>query len=226
MDSKSITLPYLFQSISKIPRYFIDIYVRFVLQRIWQMDGCQLGKKIIWLGIPILVISPESTIEIGDGCLMCSRSSQTALGVNHSIILRTLRPGAKLIIGNGVRMSGTIICAAKYIRVGDRCVFGANVTIVDTDFHSLDPVIRSSADDANLSSHNSIEIGDDVFIGSGSTLLKGVHIGKGAIVGAASVVTKSIPEYSIFAGNPARLIGKVSENESLPRNIEIDLNDK
>ena len=67
--------------------------------------------------------------------------------MNHPVVLRTLRPGAETIIGKGVGMSGTSICAAVRVVIGDRCRIGVNVTIVDTDFHSLDPIIRASPED-------------------------------------------------------------------------------
>jgi acetyltransferase-like isoleucine patch superfamily enzyme len=109
-------------------------------------------------------------------------------------------------------MSGTTICAADKIIIGDRCVIGSNVTIADTDFHSLDPEIRSSLEDSRFAKTKSIEIGSDVFIGGGSIILKGVCIGRGSVIGANSVVTKSISERVIVAGNPARPIGKIQSS--------------
>jgi acetyltransferase-like isoleucine patch superfamily enzyme len=156
--------------------------------------------------VPILSLSPHSRIQVGDHCVLCSRSNQTALGVNHPVVLRTLLPGAQILIGNRVGMSGTTVCAAERVTIGDRCMIGANVTIVDTDFHSLDPVIRSSPEDARSAKVRPVEIGSDVFIGCGCTILKGVTIGDGAVIGAASVVTHDVPAGMIVAGNPARAI--------------------
>lgn len=173
----------------------------------WQRAGARFGKHIIWLGRPIVSIAPGSTLGIGSNCLICSRASQTALGVNHPVILRTLRPGAKLIVGSGVRMSGTTICAAESITIGDRCVIGANVTIVDTDFHALDAVARASQDDFHFTTHKPVEIDDDVFIGGNSLILKGVKIGRQAVIGAGSIVVKDIPAGMMAAGNPAVVIG-------------------
>jgi acetyltransferase-like isoleucine patch superfamily enzyme len=194
-------------SFHKYPRYFVDIiYVPFLLAYMSRKQGLKLGKEIIWYGIPIVSMFPYSKISIGKGCSICSRSSQTALGVNHQTIFRTLRPGSELRIGNGVRMSGTTICAAKRVVIGDRCVIGANVTIVDTDFHSLNSRIRSSPEDAISAKVNEVEIGCDVFIGGGSYILKGVKIGDGAVIGAASVVSRDVGAGIIVAGNPAREI--------------------
>jgi len=207
--SKIFTFLRRLVSFHKYPRYIVDIYVNFILQRIWRFQGINLGQDIVWYGKPILSKFKGSSIIIGEGCRICSDSTQTALGVNHPVILSTLRPGARIWVGSGVRMSGTTVCAAEDVFIGDRCVIGANAMIVDTDFHSLDPAIRSSKDDDKFACHKPVYIGSDVFIGGSSIILKGVTIGDGAVIGAGSVVTKSIPERGIVAGNPARPIGKV-----------------
>jgi len=111
-------------------------------------------------------------------------------------------------------MSGTTICAARSVIIGDRCVIGANATIVDTDFHSIDPLDRASQVDADLASCREVLIGDDVFIGGGSYILKGVRIGNGAVIGAGSVVTKDVPPLAIVAGNPARVVGTVQKRRA------------
>jgi acetyltransferase-like isoleucine patch superfamily enzyme len=212
------TVPRLLKSavsVHKYPRYVLDLYVHWMLQPLWRRQGILLGHGIIWHGRPILEIANGSSLEIGRGCMLISRSSHTALGVNHPVILRTLAAEAELRIGSGVRMSGTTVCAVERVRIGDRCVFGANATVADTDFHSLDSALRCRPEsDAGHASHASIEIGDDVFVGSASMILKGVRIGDGAVVGAGSVVTKDIPAGVIAAGNPARPIGIVGQVQS------------
>jgi acetyltransferase-like isoleucine patch superfamily enzyme len=196
-------------SFHKYPRYLVDLYVNLILQRFWRFQGVMLGSGITWNGKPIISKVGGSSITIGDGCMICSRSSQTALGVNHPVILSTLRPDAKLQIGSQVRMSGTTICAAECVTIGDRCVIGANATIVDTDFHSLDPVIRSSKDDDRFACRKPVLIGNDVFIGGNSIILKGVKVGNGAVIGAGSIVSRSVPDRTIVVGNPAHPIAEV-----------------
>lgn len=169
-----------------------------------------LGTNITWLGLPIITMHFGSSINIGNNCLICSISNQTALGIAHPVILRTLNSKAKLFIGNGVRMSGTTICSANSVIIGNRCVIGADVIIADTDFHSLNPILRTSIKDSQNALTSSVHIGDDVFIGGRSIILKGVTLGNSVIVGAGSVVTKSFESNSIIAGNPARLIKKQS----------------
>ena len=102
--------------------------------------------------------------------------------------------------------SGTVIAAAESIVIGDRVLCGANVTITDTDWHAINLSERSTPGTA-ASAPVSIE--DDVWIGLGAVVLKGVTIGRGTVVAAGSVVTRSLPEMVIAGGNPARVIGQL-----------------
>ena len=87
-------------------------------------------------------------------------------------------------------------------------MIGGGCTIVDTDFHSLNPLDWFTfKDDANRVSKE-VVIGDNVFIGMKTIILKGVHVGNNVVIGAGSVVTKDIPDNEIWAGNPARFIKK------------------
>jgi len=93
------------------------------------------------------------------------------------------------------------------IRIGDDALIGSNVQIFDSDFHDLRPGRRRDGRPAMAA----VELGEDVFIGDGAKILKGVCIGRHSVVGAGSVVTTSIPEGVIAAGNPARVIRALSE---------------
>jgi acetyltransferase-like isoleucine patch superfamily enzyme len=168
-----------------------------------------LGKKVRFLGKPITSIANESKVHIGARTVICSDSRYTELGVNHPVIIRTLRPGAVISIGEDSGMSGTVLCAALSIAIGRDCLIGANVTITDTDFHSLNPVGRRYNKDFNSISAKPVAIGNNVFVGASSVILKGVSIGDNCVIGAGSVVTSDIPTNSIAAGNPARVIGKL-----------------
>ena len=199
-------------SMRKVLWRLTDKYVAIVLQRTWRAQSIDIGEGITWLGLPILTVVDGSRLSIGNHCVICSRSADTALGVNHQTIVRTLSSRAILAIGAGVRMSGTTICAAESVVIGDRCVIGANATIVDTDFHALEPLARSSPADTSLAASRAVAIGDDVFIGAGSYILKGLTIGDGAVIGAGSVVTTSVPAGAIVAGNPARILTRPRES--------------
>jgi acetyltransferase-like isoleucine patch superfamily enzyme len=190
--------------------YIKHINHKYILPRLVAKKGVYLGSNISFLGIPIVSIVPGSEIKIGNNAVLCSKPEQTALGVNHPIVLRTLRKGALLIIGKGVRMSGTTICASKSIIIGDNTCIGANVTIVDTDFHALDYNQRASEYDQYYAVDAAVEIGPNVFLGMGCYVLKGVTIGEGSIIGAGAVVTKNIPAFTIAAGNPAKVFAAIS----------------
>lgn len=88
---------------------------------------------------------------------------------------------------------------------------GGNTVIYDTDFHSLDPNIRFSKTKDKVSAKwGKVSIGNQVFIGAHSTILKGVTIGDNSVIGACSVVTKNIPRNEIWGGNPAKYLAKIN----------------
>lgn len=164
-----------------------------------------VGKRLTLYGWPIIHQTPGSTIIIGNNVVLTSWSRYTALGVKHPVILRTLSASARIIIGNNAGMSGTTICAVDAIEIGDNCLIGADVTISDTDFHPIMPDKRRFAP-LSAAAHSSVAIEDNVFLGAGSYILKGVRIGENSVIGCASVVTRDIPANCIAAGNPCRVI--------------------
>ncbi len=168
--------------------------------------GIDVEKSARFQGMPIVSMATNSVIKIGARASLCSVSDYTALGVNHPLILRTLRPGARLEIGVDTGISGASICAAIEIKIGGNCLLGANVTITDTDFHALAPHNRRYNKNPDEIASKPVIIGNNVFIGTGVIVLKGVHIGDNAVVGAGSVVVCDIPADVIAAGNPARVI--------------------
>lgn len=110
-----------------------------------------------------------------------------------------IRENAKLILGNGsfINVDSKIYCKEK-IEIGEDTFIGEEVIIRDTDEHS---VIRK-----NYKNTKPIKIGNHVWIGMRSMILKGVTIGDGVIIAAGSIVTKDIPNNCLVAGNPARII--------------------
>lgn len=158
--------------------------------------GVRLGVNITYYGTPIISCAPKSVISIGDNVVLCSESEATALGVNHPVVLRTLLPGAEIIIGSDVGISGGSICAAARVEIGAGSMLGANVTISDTDFHPVQHPARRYAP-LSQAQHTPVTIGRNVFLGTGTIVLKGVSIGDNAVIGAGSVVTKDIPANSI-----------------------------
>lgn len=172
-------------------------------------QGVDVPADVRIYGLPIISLHPASSIKIGNRTVLCSSARHTALGVSRPVILRTLSPSAVIVIGSDVGLSGTTVCSTKSVRVGDRCLIGADVIIGDTDFHPVDMVPRRYESIPAPADNDSILIGDDVFIGARSIILKGSTIGDGAVIGAGSIVTGTVPDYSIYAGSPARFIRMV-----------------
>lgn len=105
-------------------------------------------------------------------------------------------------------MSATAIICNYDIEIGNNVNLGGNTVIYDTDFHALDPKIRLDKKEVKKAK---VVVGDNVFIGSHSTVLKGVTIGNNAVIGACSLVSKNIPANEIWGGNPIKFIKKMNK---------------
>jgi len=155
---------------------------------------------------------PRVNVGLGGKCIIGkdfrsnNREMSNPIGRFNRCSLIVGKSG-KLSIGNNVGMSSTAIVCHNYVEIGDNVNIGGNVVIYDTDFHSLNAESRmdSKLDKAGTRTAP-VKIGQSAFIGGHTTILKGVEIGKNAIVGACSVVTKNIPANEIWAGNPAKRI--------------------
>lgn len=172
------------------------------------------GPDLVLLGRPIVSRVPESRIQIGSGVTLCSSSRYAGLGANHPVILRTGRSGAEIRIGDGCGITGATILAFASIEIGPDCLLGANVTIVDSDFHPLDPVRRRDPPTSDAIGVAPVRIGRNVFIGMNVLVLKGVTIGDNSVIGAGSVVTTDIPANVIAAGNPCRVLRTLAETST------------
>lgn len=120
----------------------------------------------------------------------------------------------ELLIGNDVNIEQNvhIICGNKII-IGDKVSITGNVAIVDVE-HPYDD-IRSSIKIGDRVQYdgNYVEIGNGSFIGFGSVILPNVKIGKYAVIGANSVVNVNVPDFSVAAGNPIKIIKTYDHNE-------------
>lgn len=101
----------------------------------------------------------------------------------------------------------TIIDVAK-VTIGDNCQFAPNVSIY-TAGHPIHPVSRNSLYEYGIS----VTIGDNVWIGGNTVILPGVHIGSNTVIGAGSVVSKDIPDWTVATGNPCRVIRQITEDD-------------
>jgi acetyltransferase-like isoleucine patch superfamily enzyme len=168
-----------------------------------------LHKNYRTSGIPYIIVARGAKrFEIGNNFSMKNGIKGNPIGCYQKCTFFVDR-GAELIIGDNVGISQAALIAHRKITIGNNVKIGGGVCIYDTDFHSLDPKIRKSEDDLKYRIEKEVVIGNNVFIGAKSLILKGVIIGENSIIGAGSVVTKTIPANEIWAGNPAKLIRKI-----------------
>lgn len=167
------------------------------------------GKNVVVNGR--LRLSGKGKIIIGDNVRInsCHRFNPIGWNTYTSIYIQS---DASIIIGDRTGMSNCSLYAAEKIVIGKQVKIGGSVCIYDTDFHSLDHTKRCKSPDPDIKTAP-ILIGNDVFIGAQSIILKGVKIGDHAIIGAGSVVTKNVPENEVWAGAPAKFIRKLKEYE-------------
>lgn len=162
-------------------------------------------------GWPKISVSKGGKLVIGKGFRSNNREMANPIGRFHpcSIIVGK---GARLSIGENVGMSSTAIVCHLEIEVGNDVNFGGGVVVYDTDFHSLKFTHRNDPKlDAKSTIRSPVRIGNGVFVGGHSTILKGVTIADYAVIGACSVVTKDVGTREIWAGNPAKKIGVVGD---------------
>jgi acetyltransferase-like isoleucine patch superfamily enzyme len=195
-------------------RYIKIITLRMVYSYInrirFYLRGACIGQHLDVYGWIHLIIHPESEIKLGDFVRLNSGFDRNAVGGDHCLCIQVGR-NAKLIIGHGVGISNsTIICMEKIV-IDEGVLIGGGCDIYDTDFHGIDPSERRVYTTSSIKTAP-IHIKKNSFIGSHTLVLKGVTIGEGAIVGAGSVVTKDLPDFEIWAGNPVHKIGSVNPN--------------
>ena len=180
----------------KITTGFWTFLFYFKANVIWKI---QIGKNCKFNGKTILVLRKRgSFVKIGDSCRFVSEPDNINLiGINRPCIISTHSDTAIVEIGNNNGFSGTVIGAYKHIKIGDNFKGGANTLITDFDWHPED--LRSGEP-------KPVIIGDNVWLGLNSIVLKGVTIGDNVLIGANSVVTKDVPANAVAAGNPCKVL--------------------
>ena len=151
-------------------------------------------------------------VSIGNRCIVQCRISFD--GRDGQV-----RIGDRTYIG-----SSHIVCHTA-VTIGSDVIISWGVTVVDHDSHAVSWAQRSSdVEDWRRGSKSwehvpvrPVTIGDKVWIGFGASILKGVAIGEGAVIGACAVVTREVPPYAVVAGNPAQVIRLLSEAERQAR---------
>jgi acetyltransferase-like isoleucine patch superfamily enzyme len=171
------------------------------LGRLWlQSRGVRMGRGGWVHGLPEVRLKQGSVVQIGDGVTLCSMSRFNPLASGRRLSIITNTPAARIIIKDGAGISNSLLSCSQSITIGANTLIGAECMIVDSDFHGY------PLDENKPAKTAPVEIGDHVFIGARTIILKGVKIGNRSVIGAGSVVTSDIPENSLAAGNPARVI--------------------
>ena len=168
----------------------------------FHLKGVTFGQNMTIMG-KVSVIGGGS-ITIGDDFYMTSGDHVNPISSNQQGAFFTDNSEAKIYIGNNVGMSSTRMWISKGLTIGNNVKIGACVLLIDTDSHPIDYKVRRVSNEGVKSAPIVIE--DDAWIGAHSIVLKGVTIGARSIIGAGSVVTKSIPSDCIAAGNPCKVI--------------------
>jgi acetyltransferase-like isoleucine patch superfamily enzyme len=169
-----------------------------------------------------------TNVKLGEGCWLERRDSFArfrsevtpglVLGDRVRVYTWTtfnIEPTGYVEVGSDTTLVGAIFMCAGRITLGRNVTVSYHVTLADSDFHPADPRLRiqdaiANRPEGDRSQRPNVEsrpitIDDDVWIGIGAIILKGVHIGQGVRIHAGAVVTRSVPAGAVVAGNPAQL---------------------
>lgn len=185
-----------FRYLQLIPQV-IDLVLLHIQLR---MHGVVYGRK---LRGNLCIIRNRGKIEIGNNISLNSYPD----GESYKTGLLTHIKSAKIRIGDNCLLNGTVVHSNDTILIGDDCMFGPGVVILDNDSHntSINPATRRTGKIAT----SPVIIGNNVWVGMHSIITKGVHIGDNSIIAAGSVITKDVPPNQLFGGNPAVFIKKI-----------------
>lgn len=179
-------------------KYYLFVKTR-ILKYQFLSDNNTIGERPIKVA-PVL-FSGKGKIHLGTNVQFGYH--QSANFYSHYSYLEARTTQAEIIFGNNIIINNACnIVAIEKITIGDNCIIGLNFSVLDSNFHHLEPHKRH---DKNPPS-NPVKIGNNVFIGNNVTILKGVEIGNNVVIGNNSVVTKSFPENTVISGNPAQII--------------------
>jgi len=124
-------------------------------------------------------------------------------------------------LGDNIYIAPNFHISARNLKIGNNVIIGPNLLLEcdDHTFRNVGKTIWSTFTEERTL--GSVSIGDDVWIGGNVTILKNVTVGEGCIIGAASVVTKSLPPYSICIGVPCRPVKPRFTAEELRTHLEM-----
>jgi maltose O-acetyltransferase len=162
-----------------------------------------LGRDVIFF-VPVKS-GGQGTLLIGDGNKF-GYPLAFHLG-NGRIQLQARTPDAEIVIGENNWFNNNVsLYALQSVRIGNNCLVGELVSIMDADFHEIEPATRNRS----AGVVKPVVIGNNVWIGNRTMILKGAKIGDNSVIGTMSLVTGEIPANCIAAGVPTKVIRPIS----------------
>lgn len=183
----------------------------FLLKKLYKNHVFFCSEIKILGQLPYFKLPKNGKVFLGNQVVLNSDFKNTNTALTYRCKFVTGYDGI-IKIGNNTMLNGVCIVSYKNVEIGDECQIASSTIISDTDFHPVDPNLRSKqvkGENFPFSSvgKKEIKIGNNVWIGWNCTILKGVEIGDNSIVAAGSVVLAgSYPNGSLIAGNPAKVI--------------------
>jgi acetyltransferase-like isoleucine patch superfamily enzyme len=171
-------------------------FLQYTLRELF--SGWVFSRKLTKHGIIVLSEGRPWPKVINHGGEIYTENCQLYSGVRLEV-----EPGGRIEIGNGTYLNrNTLVHANKLVHIGRDCKISWDVVIIDSDMHSI----------PGKEQDKPVVIDDEAWIGCRAIILKGVHIGKGAVVAAGSIVTKDIPPGAVAGGVPARVLFTLHES--------------
>lgn len=191
----------------------LDFIIQKLLRRATMVPGA--GTKVARSARIRNILGDCEAISAGKNCYLAGELLVFAHGGK-------IRMGDWCYVGEGSR-----IWSSSLVELGDRVLVSNDCFIVDSQTHPLNAkqrhdqfvqIMRLGHPTHISLGERPVRIGSDVLLGAKAIVLRGVSIGQGAIVGAGSVLTKDVPEWTIVAGNPARVIRELTvvERDGIP----------
>jgi acetyltransferase-like isoleucine patch superfamily enzyme len=195
----------LYYIVRFLTRLYFQLKRVFYAEPVFRARCHSVGKRLQLIG-GVPYIEGNIKITIGDDCLVYGKTTLTSTRVYDE---------PELIVGDHSCITFmTTISVGQRVEIGNHVLMAFRCFIADNDGHPFDAVERRTQP-VSKEQIAPVKIEDDCWLGANVVVLKGVTLGQGVIIGANSVVTRSIPPFCIAAGIPAKVIKELPIPEEL-----------